>query len=316
MANPIWKDYYVDFGDLDSIIYRISYEEDGEQKVIFVGKANWRPGTESNRVRINDICADYLKTEVPDFFVESAVTMNTYPEFLVEYFNEGDGTWEDVEAVLFTPDWSYETPSPLVMADPIRKTIDRRQTFLHSVFLKRNISYTFTGLHPITRNVDVNGSGTISLQNFPIQAAGISIEGMGYRLVNTCAEWVVYYVNAYGGWDSFIIEGNVTERDDLKRYNISTEYNNATEERGKRNYVNELTKVYTLHTGWLTDDESSRMHHLLNSTNVYLGNLNDGRIIPVVLTGNTTDYKTYKGNGNRLVDYTIEAEVAQYMTRK
>lgn len=314
MANPIWKDYFIDFGDVDSIVYRISYDEDGEQKVIFMGKANWRPGTESNVVKINDICADYLVTNTPDLVAEDVV-MNTYPEFLVEYLNDG-GSWEDVGTILFTPDWSYETPSPLVMSAPIRNTIDRRQTFLHSVFLKRSVSYTFTGLHPISRTIEINGSGTISLKNFPVHASGISIEGIGYKIVNTCAEWVVYYVNAYGGWDSFIIEGNVSERDDLKRYNISTEYNNATEQRGKRNYVNELTKVYTLHTGWLTDDESSRMHHLLNSTNVYLGNLNDGRIIPVVLTGNTTDYKTYKGNGNRLVDYTIEAEVAQYMTRK
>ena len=319
MASPIWKDYFVDFGDEESVIYRISYPEDGEGRVIFVGKSNKRPGAESNIARINDICADYLANNTPDFF-NSHTTFNSFPEFLIEVFNEEEGTWEDFESIRFSPDWSYEEDFDMEefgMAAPIKSVFDRRQAILFSVFNKTSITYTLQGIRPSTHTIDINGSATITFGHPSILHTGITIDGHHYDYVNTCAEWVVYYINAYGGWDSLIIEGNVSERDDLNRHNISLEYDNGQmQNRGKRNFVNELTKVFTLHTGWLTDDESSRMHHLLNSTNVYLGNLVDGRVFPVVLTNTTTEYKTYKSNGRQLVDYTIEAEVAREMTRK
>jgi hypothetical protein len=72
----------------------------------------------------------------------------------------------------------------------------------------------------------------------------------------------------------------------------------------------------TMHTSWLPDDESSRMHHLLNSTNVFLGDLVTGQMIPVILTNTTTEYKTYKGNGGRLVNYTINVTIAQERIRR
>ena len=72
----------------------------------------------------------------------------------------------------------------------------------------------------------------------------------------------------------------------------------------------------TLHTSWLSDDESSRMHHLLNSTEVYLFNLEKQEMIPVVLKNTITEYKTYKGNGGKLVNYAIEVEFANERTRK
>ena len=320
MAKPIWRDYYVDLGEAESIVYRISYTENNEQKVIFVGKSNMRPGAEdANQVRINDICADYLVTNVPNFKA-NGVVHDTYPSFKIETFDEENGVWVQADAQTFTPDWSYEDYFIEIsgMAAPIKPIIDRRQALLYSVFNATTILYEQHGEIPNPQGISVNGSGTISVMH-PSTAlyTGITINGQYYKYVDSCAEWVMHYVNAYGGWDSLLIDGNVSERDDLKRHNISQEYYNAdARERGKRNFVNELTKVFTLHTGWLSDDESSRMHHLLNSTNVYMQNLVDGRIIPVVLTNSTTEYKTYKTNGRQMVDYTIEAEVAREMVRK
>ena len=132
-----------------------------------------------------------------------------------------------------------------------------------------------------------------------------------------CKEWVLYYVNAYGGWDSLLIEGNTMERDSLKRYTREMEYDNReTRNRGTQNYANEISKVYTLNTSWMSDAESLRMHHLLNSPEVYLFNINTGEIFPVVLNNTTTEFKTYKNNGCRLVNYTIEATIAQDRIRR
>ena len=80
--------------------------------------------------------------------------------------------------------------------------------------------------------------------------------------------------------------------------------------------MNELTRGYTFRTGWLTDDESARMHHLLNSTDAYVHDLVDGTIVPVTLTGSETRYKTFRTNGRRFIDYTITAQLAQERMRR
>ena len=58
------------------------------------------------------------------------------------------------------------------------------------------------------------------------------------------------------------------------------------------------------------------MHHLLNSTEVYLYNINTGEMLPVTLTNTTTEHKTYKTNGGRMVNYTIEATLSQTRLRR
>ena len=147
--------------------------------------------------------------------------------------------------------------------------------------------------------------------------ASVTINGKTWEVVTDCREWVVYYVNAYGGWDSLLIEGNTIETDSLKRHTREMEYDNRSiQNRGTQNYVNEITKSYTLHTSWMSDAESLRMHHLLNSPEVYLFNINTGDMIPVTLNNTTTEFKTYKNNGGRLVNYTIDATLAQERIRR
>ena len=80
--------------------------------------------------------------------------------------------------------------------------------------------------------------------------------------------------------------------------------------------MNEITKSFTLHTSWMSDAESLRMHNLLNSTEVYLFNINTGDMFPIVLNNTTTEFKNYKNNGGRMVNYTIDATLAQDRIRR
>ena len=113
------------------------------------------------------------------------------------------------------------------------------------------------------------------------------------------------------------MEGNHSESDSLVRKTRSVEYDNSEQlNRGRKNYAVEITKRMTLHTSWMSDEESSRMHHLLNSPEVYLYDMEEGKFIPVLLTNTTTEYKTYKGNGGRLVNYAIEVEYANERVRR
>jgi hypothetical protein len=128
-----------------------------------------------------------------------------------------------------------------------------------------------------------------------------------------CKQYALYYVNAYGGWDTLAVLGNTKVRDTLKRYTTEQVYDNTqTHNRGKVNYVNEVTRAFTFNTHPLNEDQASRMHHLLNSPHVYLHDVLTDHVYPIVLTGNTTEHS--KGPG--LHSYTIEAELAQTRIRR
>ena len=336
MANPIWKDYYVNLGTAESVQFRILVGDD----VIYTGKAYKRPGQTYNQIRINDICADFLENEFPKL-VGTTFSESEYVSFVVQTLS--GTTWSTTVTVQFDNDWSYDydfNPATMGMCFPVNGHIDLRQWVVFTAYNAKTITATiklangdsFDVLIPVEIsddfNADFNNDFSQSVRSsqtgtavFDLSKWGdvksVTIGNKSFKVVNTCSRYALFYVNAYGGWDSLLIEGNHSEVDNLTRHTREVEYDNRSiQNRGVHNYVNEISKTMTLHTSWLSDDESSKMHHLLNSTNVYLGDLNSGRMIPVVLTDTTSEYKTYKGNGGKLVNYAINVTIAQERIRR
>ena len=153
-----------------------------------------------------------------------------------------------------------------------------------------------------------------------------------YKVIETCARYILYYVNAFGSWASMIVEGTAKETDEYTRTTYKRSYETdyetirkSVQPRGTVELQNDYSKKFSLVTGWLTDEQAGRMHHLLGSTNVYLYDRQGsgwdngptvGEFIPVVLTDSSCEYKTYRNQGARLVNYTIEATVAQNYLRR
>lgn len=336
MANPIWKDYYVSLGTAESVQFRILVGDD----IVYTGKAFRRPGMSNNEIRINDICADYLENVFPNL-VQTTVTEGKHVTFIVQAMSEG--RWQTKSSVIFDNNWSYEynyNPATMGVSSPINSKIDINQWVVFTAYEKSSLTAKvtlangefFDVIIPMgiggDFNDDYNSDFSKSLRAvqsgtavFRLSQWGdvklLEVDGREFHVINGCNRYVLYYVNAYGGWDSFLIEGNHSISDNLIRYVREAEYDNrSVQNRGVHNYVNEISKTMTMHTSWLSDDESSRMHHLLNSTNVFLGDLATGQIIPVILTNTKTDYKTYKGNGGRLVNYAINVTIAQERIRR
>lgn len=331
----IWKDYFVTLGTADTISFRIKVQ-DAQGQVIYSGKSHKKPGQTDNSIRINDICADYLTNALPALSQAEFSALSFPLNFVVEAYLSG--SWTTKGQVQFINDWSYDNsynPTTMGMSFPVTDRIDSRQWLVFTALNVSTITATLTFTDGTTSQViipveisadfsdDFNTDFAISARSagsgtavFDLSAwdnvASVTINGKTWNVVTDCKEWVLYYVNAFGGWDSLLIEGSTIEMDTLTRHTREMEYDNSSSlNRGRRNYVNEITKSYTLHTSWLSDSESYRMSHLLNSTEVYLYNINTGEMMPIVLTNTTTEYKTYKGNGGRLVNYTIEATIAQ-----
>ena len=137
-----------------------------------------------------------------------------------------------------------------------------------------------------------------------------------YTIDDCVSNYVLYYRNALGGIDLFPVTGKVIKSNDIEHLTINKKYDNRTSNFGKTNYENILTERWQLYSGRLTDQQSKLMHHLINSTYVYLYDIQADKFTPVVITDTEMEYKTYKNNNNKMVYYTINVEASQTKYRR
>lgn len=333
---PIWKDRNItlatgtDYADFEVRIGSAAGD------LVYSGRAYRRPGSADVVTRINDICAGYLAASLPEFS-QDFTPMDIARTFVVIV---GGAV---VDTVTFVNDWSYD-PARVITAetslsDPILPEVDPRQPIIVSVAgagVVLSATLTFGDGSTIIKSITPGGSYNESF-NWSYEKGGtegpgvavldlseysglvrVEVGGISYAVrQNGCARYVAAYVNAFGGWDTLILDGICLRRDDLTRHTIDTDYDNAdASARGRKDYAIEVAPAWTLRTGILTDEQSEKMHHLLNSTNVYLLDFADMIWRPVVLTDSGNQVQTYKGNGRRPCVYEFNAQLAQERFRR
>lgn len=317
MFYPISYEQKVDLGNVNKATFRIT----ADGVVIYQGVAHRRPNEKSLVVTINDVCADYVSTTMPSW--ENIVVESETPTIAVQVLN-GD-TWEDKKRLQFFNDWTYKFDGTFgKLSKPINGHIRKDMPIVVSVGSpqsKINVYYT--------RKVNITPIPSVEIANIPSVVANhwiylpdilpeyamadlvsVSVGTASYSVVDSCSKYALFYTNALGGWDTFLIEGNYKEVDNLERHT------RTLQDEGRRNYANDIRKTFTFHTTWLTDDEASRMHHLLNSTDVYLYNHEMMDVTPVTIKNTSTEYKTFKNNGGKLVNYVIEVEFSKDKIRR
>jgi hypothetical protein len=336
-ALPIWKDYYVNAGPVTSDSFMINSAVFG---TVYAGTAHLRPGQTDLLVKVNEVCADFIEHTLPTMQNALLTPANLPVEFTYYSFSQA----ATLDTFSFYGDWSYEDGFDYTvqgLAHPINGRIDARQWIPCTAIGVNDITLdlhfkdgtTSTVVVPLQIQADFDadfnadfaislishGSGTafFDLSQWS-DVAYVVLNGTArYDVVTECGRYALYYVNAYGGWDTFLVEGNARIEDVLTRNTIATDYDNGSiQARGMRDYAVQIQRGITLHTGYLTDEQSARVPHLLNSTDVYLWDFDTEEMIPLVLSKDVTEHKTYKNNGRRMVDYTIEAKFAKDMVRR
>lgn len=342
----IWKDINVDLAGSNG----------SEAFTIRMGGADVYTGTAYEDtdgeyiIRINDIVAYHLAhslsyfASLPTTLVDTFILLpNLAPAVIV--YNSGEPVFNDNVVM----DWSYDrefSPDTDTPAAPINGRIDPRMPLIRtSPFAGGSIVadlYAITGdFYVGDYNNDYSGSNIHDTYNWDVESVAdlilspatlsdyqwVVIENDTYKVVRACNRFALYYVNAYGGVDFLLMEGNCTVEDSLTRYSTKKKYDNAiAANRGKKEYLVDAVKTYTLRTGLLTDDEASRMFHLLESCEVYLYDMQGvtdpdsvdvpNMMHPVVITNSVCEYKTYKSNGRKMVQYEINVELAQERHRR
>lgn len=314
---PIWKDKIVDLGS-SSVEFRIT----SGGSTIYSGKAVSRPGESTAKIRINEICADFLSSSLPTF-TDRTFSPMSLPSFVVQ--KKSGSSWSTVETVDFYPDWSYDYQfTGDILSFPINGRVDSRMMIFTS---KKNISSNVSASYKKKTGTTTTKTTTVSptpnngtcafLANAVSDTIQITVNSNVYKVVTDCAKYALYYVNDFGGWDQFLIEGNDLEVDNLTRFISERGYNNTSQvNAGRVNYVNEITKGWTFNTGWMNDTAGARMHHLINSCLVYLVEISTRYTYPVIITSNSCEYKTYKNQGRQVVNYSFTVELAQNRIRR
>lgn len=314
--NSIWVD-----NDITLTSYLINgsvtYTIEVGNTTIFTGRAFAKPDG-SCIIRINDICADYLK-QTMFAYASDGVTLN--PNINSSFIVKVGST--TVATVPFVLDWSYDVAQhaeQTSLSAPIR----------HKMPVGFPIVYTLMGAGSVSRT-QINAAGTSSSDTITFSGSGtyvstyssavkrVVIGQQTFDIIPNCeARYALYYVNAYGGWDEIALKGTELRTDSYNRYTNESSYKEGTgaQERGKRNYLNEITTKWTLRTGILTDDEASRMHHLLGSVNIWLFDSNTQKMYPVTITDTDCPYYRVRNNSGNPVEYTINVELAQSRIRR
>lgn len=293
--QPIWIDYYVDlsqyFGSAQFVDYRI--EKWGEP--IYNGRAYKTPDG-NTRIRINDICADYLGHSALLDVLDSGADFLVDTEAIVTfdiYVIAGLST-ELVESVQFVNDWSYVLRPPAL-----------RQN------LSGTISKEYVDFMPFVYSREFVGIGSRTRIEHHI----VPEQSLGYKKISCCNPAALYFYNAHGGWDFLLCKGGAKRLHNYERGTVKREYSNGTNERGTVNYQNIERIEWECYTGRIKDSGAANIGQLVGSCDVWLWTPESG-LVPVVITTSEAQELTYKNNGRRPVEYTLRVELAQDRQRR
>lgn len=134
---------------------------------------------------------------------------------------------------------------------------------------------------------------------------------------NFCGDFAVYYVGKKGGWNAFLFEGICKQTDNLTEHKYNRSVNNQTINFENNRYMVEVMPTYELRTGWLSDEEAARLaSDLIPTTKLYLHNLITDELKPAIITNTTAEYKTFRNNNRKFVQYTITVQESQTRIRR
>lgn len=276
---PVYKDTYytTTASSLNYTIYKGS-------QLIFSGRAVKMPSQDEIRININKVCQDYLWQNL-EFPLGSTQTHSNASATFYLKNAAGSSTIQDYKFIdCYDYDFTWTGTTGTTLSNPI-------------------CDVYATGVKIPTTRVNSSRNIETSFSN-PVHTAG-------------CCQYNLIYCNARGGWDAFVIQGASKKKDAITQYTMDKAFNNQTREYEAFRYISEIKTSYELNTHYLTDEQSSNLaKNLIGSNLVYLQDLVEGWIRPVLITDTTANYQTYQTNGKKMCQYKINVVESQSKIRR
>lgn len=338
--RPVWQDYEATIGEGEALDYSIRYTDPGGvEREIYRGRAVPRPYTITAKVRIGDVCADWLGNPFP-----TAEGFSLSPALSRKFTVRNETAGVDADAVQLDYDWSYDDDldydSNPVLIDPVSPWLSEFQPIVLSVPKAGTLEVTLVYGDGTTSALSYTATGAgnvrIEVSKLPNASSLAFIEAGGMRWgVRHCPhDAVLFYLNRYGGWDS-LVATSALQAETFKASSVRADYDpRDLGAVGTRNYLAEVTERWTLHTGWLTpvrktewqyDAEQARqgrynpavaMRHVFGTPSAYLMFTGSALLNPVVLTDTNVTYKDTPRNGGRPFDFAVGVQMSQNRIRR
>lgn len=144
--------------------------------------------------------------------------------------------------------------------------------------------------------------------------------GQKFNVANTCKSHCLYYRNERGGWNFLLIDGietmneeytvNSYKKNTLRLANVQAMWPYEHNDRQYVNYSKGIKTKWILNTGYMNDNQSSKMSSLFRSNLIYMQDLNTRKVVPVNITDMQYTYKTFKNQKGKFAQYTINVQEA------
>lgn len=281
-----WEDAIYSITGNSYVNYNI-YNDNAE--LVYSGKAYPRPNTGLIEINVSQIVRNYLSSRLPNsafngpVFQEGVVYL---PEAVLGFTlaDEKGTVWETYK---FLNCWDYKTMYRFI--DNVTMNFNMNQAVNDHLAAGQ---YTFNSILTKQDTMKV----TIGTVDIP----------------TACGYGALYYANAVGGWDTFLIEGNMKKTNTYTKYEIDNAYRANTLQFGHRTINNTISESWELQTQYLDDKESKRLTtHLFGSNLVYFHDFVENKIYPVVITDTSVEVKNWKNQGKKHFIHKINIKSAQ-----
>lgn len=327
LSFPIWKTMNIEI-PIVTPFYSIKKGDD----LIFSGKVYAQKTDLVRSINVNDIIEDYTSDRIDITSSQRwQKTENEKVFTLATGVNETE--MSDMFNLVVEDDWSYaDRARTYFTSDPICYTLDSRQYFIFSV--QNRYSDTLPSYSYQTDLVSVDGVETgdykvVSDESYTQLIKDISniktidITEMNnvddtryFKVCTTKNKYCLYYKNLYGGYDSILLNPTSQLSASITDNTLTTDYDTTALNHYKRSYSKTIQNKWTLKTNLLNDTQSEKMRHIYTSNQMWLHNLETGRLYAVNPVDKTFTEKTFKSNKHKPLSYTITVEEAYTQDRR
>lgn len=327
LSFPIWKTMSIEI-PIVTPFYTIKKGDD----LIFSGKVYAQKTDLVRSINVNDIIEDYTSDSID--ITSSQRWQKTENE---KVFTLATGTNENEMSDMFNlvvaDDWSYnDRAMTYFTSDPICYTLDSRQYFVFSVQNRYGDTLPSYSYQTDTMSVDGVESGdykVVSDESYTQIIKDISniktidITEMNnvddtryFKVCTTKNKYCLYYKNLYGGYDSILLNPTSQLSASITDNTLTTDYDTTVLNHYKRSYSKTIQNKWTLKTNLLNDTQSEKMRHIYTSNQMWLHNLETGKLYAVNPVDKTFTEKTFKSNKHKPLSYTITVEEAYTQDRR
>ena len=327
LTFPIWKTMNIEI-PIVTPFYSIKKGDD----LIFSGKVYAQKTDSVRSINVNDIIDDYTSDGID--ITSSQRWQKTENEKVFTLANGVNETeMSDMFNLVVTDDWSYaDRARTYFTSDPICYTLDSRQYFIFSVQNRYGDTLPSYSYQTDTMSVDGVETGDYkvvsdesytqiikdisNLKTIDITEMNNVDDTRYFKVCTTKNKYCLYYKNLYGGYDSILLNPTSQLSASITDNTLTTDYDTTVLNHYKRSYSKTIQNKWTLKTNLLNDTQSEKMRHIYTSNQMWLHNLETGRLYAVNPVDKTFTEKTFKSNKHKPLSYTITVEEAYTQDRR